>query len=567
MKGQSAEDNAAAALLRQWLDEAGMRMDDIRDKLTPEHFTDGRIPSRSALSERLAGLALRQDFIEAIADICSPNDVRRRQRLAEVQATRLQARTEKNEESAPPDTQLVLVQQRSIEVSDRLLRALERQQQLERERNDANQMVLILLSMVDKLQRDITNLARERDRRRVSDPARADPTQVYERLARTEQQRDTAETELARAKAERQKADQLAEEAAEQVRALTEELERLRGATSGAAASEPPFAAPVMQEPMNAGSDDIDLALSKAARHLDDRADRLDQLASELRLDNSVDNPLTSHDVADILPDKPVPPTLTPEEAVAGIRNYAASDNPVRDDVTLQSLLSRMAHQLSFPDVLQTAALLRREKLGDPAFEFVSQKVLSSPLADTASAIAEMSRKRRFADSRMIAERVVLLRSAADIADVALPLLTDDPDAGLHVLETAGERCSPVELLKLLARLDKRMANRVLHVACTKRPMAELPPIEAALRNLRRADAEKVAMAYRLRQIQEADPANPASITSVILGSDQIIPGNVTMCPYCTREIHLSKAPLLMGYVQCPNCGTILGDTGNPVAD
>ncbi|MFF8975103.1 hypothetical protein [Streptomyces sp. NPDC014995] len=77
---------------------------------------------------------------------------------------------------------------------------MERQQQLERERNDANQMVLILLAMLDKLQHDITTLNRESERLRVSNPAEQNVKQVYERLARSEQQRDTAEAELARAK-------------------------------------------------------------------------------------------------------------------------------------------------------------------------------------------------------------------------------------------------------------------------------------------------------------------------------------------------------------------------------
>ncbi|MFF8975102.1 hypothetical protein [Streptomyces sp. NPDC014995] len=73
-----------AEVLRQWLDNSGLRMDDIRSKLTPDHFKDGRIPSRSTLSDRLAGVALRQDFIEAVADICSSSDAAQQQLLHDV---------------------------------------------------------------------------------------------------------------------------------------------------------------------------------------------------------------------------------------------------------------------------------------------------------------------------------------------------------------------------------------------------------------------------------------------------------------------------------------------------
>ena len=54
-----------------------------------------------------------------------------------------------------------------------------------------------------------------------------------------------------------------------------------------------------MQNVLDGAADDIDLALIKAARHLDDRADRLDQLAGELHLDNQPDNPATSDVTSD----------------------------------------------------------------------------------------------------------------------------------------------------------------------------------------------------------------------------------------------------------------------------
>jgi hypothetical protein len=123
-----------AEVLRQWLDNSGgLGVDGLRSKLTPDHFKNGRVPSRSTLSDRLAGVALQQDFIEAVADVCSSSDAARQQLLDEVPAARQRARSAGAGPSGSmvPEAQLVIVQQRSLEISDRLLRALERQQQLE----------------------------------------------------------------------------------------------------------------------------------------------------------------------------------------------------------------------------------------------------------------------------------------------------------------------------------------------------------------------------------------------------------------------------------------------------
>ncbi|MFD7121057.1 sigma factor-like helix-turn-helix DNA-binding protein [Streptomyces sp. NPDC059922] len=321
MKGPSDEANAVAQVLRQWLDRENMRVDDALRKLTPEHFADGRIPSRSTMSERLAGIGLQHDFVEAIADICSHDATGRDRLLAQADSARrdaVAALRETARADAALENQLVLVQQRSIAVSDKLVRAMERASQLERERNDANQMVFVLLAMVDKLHRDVDMLGRERDRLHVSRSVHLELEQVQARLVRSEQQRTTAEAELERARTEREKADRLAEEAAEQVRLLTEELERLRGQAPDPDAEDSvtmSTVAPDLRDTLNGASDDIDLALLKASRHLDDRADRLDQLASELHMNNAPDNSPASQGPAD---------NLASGDSIASGRNIAA---------------------------------------------------------------------------------------------------------------------------------------------------------------------------------------------------------------------------------------------------
>jgi Chromosome segregation ATPases len=499
-----------AAVLRQWLDNSGLRMDDIRSKLTPDHFKDGRVPGRSALSDRLAGVALRQDFIEAVADICSSSDAAQQQLLDEVRAARQRARTAGAgpSRSTVPEAQLVIVQQRSLEVSDRLLRALERQQQLERERNDANQMVLILLSMVDKLQRDITILNREHDRLRVSNPAEENVKQVYERLARSEQQRDTAETELARAKDERQKADQLAEEAAEQVRLLTEELERLRGeAPDATATAEAATTVPAVQAPPDVEADDIDLALSKAARHLDDRADRLDQLASELHLDNPPDNSLTSNDVPDNSQiSEPDAVNLTPEQVVVQVRVLLTEDEA---DDNVEGLLHLAGQTLPVTEVLRAAILLRDTNLPDEAAQLLHAAISRTQPVEMPPLISTLRTRGQDAELYQLLNQVARHWPASDLTEVVTSLREEAQASDAYqVLSAVGRDCPPLEVLKVLARVAEHDANWVVDAACRDRPLDELPALEKVLRNLRKADAAKVAASHELRKMAASHKAS-----------------------------------------------------------
>ncbi|MFG3517647.1 hypothetical protein [Streptomyces bobili] len=283
-----------------------MTVDALRAHLTAEHFHDGRVPGRTTVAERLAGVNLDEDFVQAVADVCS-RDVGERDRLLQearaLKGVRHASVSQPGPESLPahpPDAgaraelteELVQVQRRTLEVHDKLLRAWERAADLERERGNANRMVVVLLTMVDKLHRDTESLTAERDRlrRHAHRPELLD--RVRERLARSEIQRKKAEDELKRARSERHMADRLAEQAAEQVRALTEELERLRH-QSGQPDNSPLQSVltprSTSREPADADADDIDEALAKAARHLDDGAERLERLALDLHQDNPPD--------------------------------------------------------------------------------------------------------------------------------------------------------------------------------------------------------------------------------------------------------------------------------------
>ncbi|MEU6381711.1 hypothetical protein [Streptomyces sp. NPDC046909] len=442
LKGPTEQANATAALLRSWLDKARLRLDDVRPLLTPEHFSSGRVPSRSTISERLAGVRLEEDFVQAIADVCSGDDAALRDRLLQ-EAAAVAAREHgirpphgaaRNLGTTVPASELVAEQRRSLALQDRLLRAMERAVELEHERTGAHRMVCVLLTMVDKLQRDIAALSARRDK--LQDRADEHPMldTVRKQLARSENQRRTAEASLQRARDERSKADRLAAEAAEQIRTLTAELEQLRQQAAGQPDNSPPLTvsdhADSISQDVEAAADDIDDALVKASRHLDDGAQRLDDLARELHQDNAPDNSAS--------------PACAGEET-------AEPDAEADADVLAQ-------------DILQ---MLRRMREGHSSFV---------DLALTASA------------DFIVGLMDVVLRYGKD---------EEDWDMAYGLLEVAAAQATPAHICALITELHARggemYAHRLLSVIATQRLPLHIVDMVAALR-----ESQQPAAAYQL---------------------------------------------------------------------
>ncbi|WP_329460542.1 hypothetical protein [Streptomyces sp. NBC_01497] len=504
LKGPRPEDNAAAELLRQWLDDAGgMGVDELLGKLTPEHFLDRQRPSRSTVSSRLSGVGLREDFIEAVADVCSPNAAKREQLLTQMHRAREQARSgQSRDRVAGPaaHSELLLVQQRSIEVSDKLLLAMERAAHLERERSEANQMVLVLLAMVDKLQRNIADLARERDRLRAR-PGGDEFQQVRERLTRTEQQRDTAEAELDRARSERQKADQLTEEAQQQVRRLTDELNQLRGdAPTARDPGDLDAAAPILRDPSSYEADDVDIALLKAAHHLDDRADRLDRLAGELHSDNPPDNSPTAHDDPDIPPEGPASPgsavlTAEGEEVLGDIAQFLSGDV----GAGLEEMLTYAAEQGSdFRLILLIAARLRDGGHPDRANRLIYLRATGRGFGELTAIVAKLRAEERGPEVYQLLNHVAQGWPGDQIvAAVTLMREAYHSSDAYQVLSAVGRSCPLKETIMLLPLLTTSDREWILEVACRERSLEELKLLQRSLR--RDIEVARVALARRER--------------------------------------------------------------------
>jgi hypothetical protein len=471
------------------MDEADMRVKDVVDALTPEHFTSGQVPSHSTVSSRLAGIGLQRDFVEAVADACTSDGADRERKMEEYRVLIAAVATRSSANRHRPDgpgveTELVRVQQRSLEVSDRLMRAMERATELERERNSANHMVLLLLAMVDKLHRDIATLSREQDRLRRSTPEQSALEQVRERLAHSEQQRATADAELERARAERQRADQLAEEAAQQVRVLSEELKHLRdqGAQSAEEQSQPPVTSSLPAETaLDTEADDIDEALSKAARHLDDRADRLDRLAGELHSDNPPDNPATSTNAPDNSGDDRGP--SLPSDA-----GLPSAGDP----------------QASMDRLLDLATTLRSRGLDKEADAVLAKEGRTRPVHALPEVVGTLRAHERHSDAFQILTAIGQHRPALEVVEALGILRAAGLDADAYQVLSAVGRVHPVSgLIDVLGYTKPADAEWLLTAACRDRALEDLEPLRRLLQRASKyQEARLVEQAIKARHLK-----------------------------------------------------------------
>ncbi|MCX5381125.1 tetratricopeptide repeat protein [Streptomyces sp. NBC_00091] len=259
--------------------------------------------SSTQISSLLGGRIPPQRFVTSLITATVPAPLRER-RQSEADTLLYEAlhppRTPAPQVVAPraaaTTLDLAAVQAQQIETYDRLTRALEQQAELRQTADNSARLIWILLGMIHKLNDRVTTLSRERDQaagREVLEAARA-------KLERARSQQAKAESELDRAEEKKRQAEALAARLQEQITALTDELDRLRGA--GGASEEPlPHLAPYTQPAASADpeGDDIDAALARVTAVNDTDSDTVHRITTELGDPAPVivpDNPTTSPD-------------------------------------------------------------------------------------------------------------------------------------------------------------------------------------------------------------------------------------------------------------------------------
>ncbi|GGV89211.1 SpoIIE family protein phosphatase [Streptomyces massasporeus] len=283
--------------VRSWLDTASISVSQLHRRLTPDHFTAGAVPELRRLRDLLSGEALTWDLVEAVADVCFPDEPvdRAGQRLQ--LARELWERARASPTPLAVDTQelalaheLLAAKDRTIEVYQELQLVRQAYEASERSRAQALQIATLLFAMLGQAQAKAGELKRRVDALQVLPPKDPEAHTALElRLSRAQRQQIDLRQQLERAEQERDTAQQVADHAARRIHVLEAELAALREWQEDenrdfAQDLTPQVPQPAMQAITDddAALDDVDLALEKARAVLDEEHDAVQQAAHDM---------------------------------------------------------------------------------------------------------------------------------------------------------------------------------------------------------------------------------------------------------------------------------------------
>lgn len=284
--GETEEVNDLARQLRTWLDDAGLTLDQLAARLTPDHFDGRRPPARSAISARLAGRHLDLFFAEAVVDVCSDRHDIAAPRLDHVRRLwRFAAQAETP--SAPPGSSplqlLVDSQRQTIAVHEQLARALEARAKSEQARADSEKLVIVLLQMVQQLTARISRL-RSQEGLLHRHEAEAELKQIRIRLSESESLLEQALVEKAQAESQWQEALEVAEQGQRRVEFLERELRDLRGDPVAVPAEpDPGRPMPTLPDPGGSADNEFVADITETLSKIHDINDRSQALTTEAR--------------------------------------------------------------------------------------------------------------------------------------------------------------------------------------------------------------------------------------------------------------------------------------------
>ncbi|MYT23295.1 hypothetical protein GTW69_23915, partial [Streptomyces sp. SID7760] len=237
-KGPVPEINAVAELLHQYMEEAGLSLKDVHDKLTPESFPHGvDVPTQRQFYDLLDGKKLTLDVACAVIDICSgPDgdadvDSARRDEVAELfrQASR---------EPRSSFRDLVTASEKVLSLRASLESLQQAYEESSAARDTAQVVVVWVLGLLLQTQNAVSSLTRQRDQLRAEAEKQpvlgAEVQRLQHRLDQAQQrERDTQEL-LDTALKDKASADRTANEAAVLIARQEAEIKRLKAAAEAA---------------------------------------------------------------------------------------------------------------------------------------------------------------------------------------------------------------------------------------------------------------------------------------------------------------------------------------------
>ncbi|WP_329215976.1 hypothetical protein [Streptomyces microflavus] len=367
IRAESPAARKLAETLRRHVDDSGKTLAVLSGEISM---------SKAQTGVYLAGKVPTQAFVVALIRATVRPELRQR-RQEEALALREQAMrpVPRSTTGAPVvagpgagyQVELAAAQARQIETYDRLTRALEQRAEVERAKNNSDKLVMVLLNMIHQLDRRVAGLVEERDQLRAQ--PRSEALEDAERkLARAEEQEQRARAELRWAEEKQRQAEALEARVTDQLRRLTDELDRLRAGDTTSpldtlpALPDEPEAGPVSADPVG---DDIDAVLARASQVNDEDNTTLNRLSSELN------EPATWWVVQDNPPDNP-----THQEA-KGRRGYAVS---VREAEAPERNTSRRHKLTASQTRSQPAKAPPTTSSSNPALEYALRAIRSGTL-------------------------------------------------------------------------------------------------------------------------------------------------------------------------------------------
>ncbi|MFE7477692.1 hypothetical protein ACFU98_42745, partial [Streptomyces sp. NPDC057575] len=304
-KGSCTEINDLVGIVRSWLDEVNLSVSELHARLTEEHFHDGVVPPLRRLRERLAGEGLTWDLVEAVADSCFRHEPQAATDRRTEPARALWEAAQSHPTVIAPDggpavpaRELFLAQERALSALEELNRVRQAYEASERARNQSLQVATVLFNLLGQAQAQVAALTRRLDALNATPvPDVTDISSVRHRLGRATAQKGDLSLQLARAEAEREKAQGLADVAARRILVLEAELQDLR--TTGNPGASPlsdtdihlPQQFIARRTDEDSALDQVDEALQKARFVLDREHETVEDIADELGVRGTLSNP------------------------------------------------------------------------------------------------------------------------------------------------------------------------------------------------------------------------------------------------------------------------------------
>ncbi|WP_232817281.1 FxSxx-COOH system tetratricopeptide repeat protein [Streptomyces noursei] len=274
--------------MRRWLNNTGLSVPEAHERLLPEHFQGARVPHLRVFRNMLAGEKLTWDLVEAIADVCFPEEVgdlaEQRRREARAIWDKAQADpTPLGETNASP-SELLAEKERTIRVYEQLTQSQHAYHVSEQGRQHALQVATVLFAQLGQAHAQIATLSRQVELELGTPSASGDLQVMRQHLERAQGQESDLREQLERAIRDRDRYQEVADHAARRIQVLESALRRLGGQPEPVDAPTLPDVQPLSLETYvsDVALDAVDATLRKARDVLDREQEAVQEAAEEV---------------------------------------------------------------------------------------------------------------------------------------------------------------------------------------------------------------------------------------------------------------------------------------------